>query len=146
MGLASLIGQPAQHGGPWRDSRPGLRLPAEASTVTSRPQKRTALRDEENRPAPPSRHTNANAVIGPTPSRRWRGTLAPCRCRAAAPSRRRGSSNRSSSTPSIASAVCTCPLHLHPARRRQVLLAQLLQPRKALGGTQRPTPNAGVPW
>ena len=33
----------------------------------SRPANRTALREEENRPAPPSQQVNASPVIGPTP-------------------------------------------------------------------------------
>jgi hypothetical protein len=53
--------------GPCRDSRPGLRLPSEECTVTSSPTNRTALRDEVNRPAPPSQAHNARPVIGPTP-------------------------------------------------------------------------------
>ena len=47
------------------------------------PAKRTALRAEENRPAPPSEQVNANAVIGPTPYRRAVSTFAPVRWRAA---------------------------------------------------------------
>jgi hypothetical protein len=35
--------------------------------VMSSPAKRTALREEANRSAPPSQQHNASAVIGPTP-------------------------------------------------------------------------------
>ena len=43
----------------------------------SRPTKRTALRDEENRPAPPNQQVNASAVIGPTPYRASASVFAP---------------------------------------------------------------------
>jgi hypothetical protein len=45
--------------------------------VTSSPANRTALRAEENRPAPPSQQHSASAVIGPTPYSRAVSTLAP---------------------------------------------------------------------
>src|SRR5260370_897221 len=49
----------------------------------SSPANRTALREEENRPAPPSQQVIASAVTGPTPYSRAARTLAPVRCRAA---------------------------------------------------------------
>ena len=52
----------------------------------SRPANRTALRAEENRPAPPSQHVNASPVIGPTPYNRSASTRGPCMCRAVASS------------------------------------------------------------
>ena len=50
----------------------------------SRPANRTALREEENRQAPPSQQVIASAVTGPTPYSRAASTLAPVRLRAAA--------------------------------------------------------------
>ena len=49
----------------------------------SSPANRTALREEENRPAPPSQQVIASAVTGPTPYSRAASTLAPVRLRAA---------------------------------------------------------------
>jgi hypothetical protein len=49
----------------------------------SSPVNRTALRAEENRPAPTGRQVSASAVSGPTPYSRPARTFAPCRCRAA---------------------------------------------------------------
>ena len=45
--------------------------------MTSSPANRTALREEENRPAPPSQQVIASAVTGPTPYSRSASTLAP---------------------------------------------------------------------
>src|SRR6185312_3965076 len=50
----------------------------------SSPVNRTALREEENRSAPPSQQVSTNAVTGPTPYSRAARTFAPVRCRAAA--------------------------------------------------------------
>ena len=52
----------------------------------SSPANRTALREEENRPAPPSQQVIARPVTGPTPYSRAASTLASVRCRAAASS------------------------------------------------------------
>ena len=54
VGLAGLIDASAQPGGACRDRYPGGCLLSEEDTVMSRPVNRTALRDEENPPAPPS--------------------------------------------------------------------------------------------
>src|SRR6266568_2876012 len=72
--------------GPCRDSRPGGPLRSEDQTVTSSPANRTALREEENRPAPPSQQVIASPVTGPAPYSRSASTLAPDRLRAAASS------------------------------------------------------------
>jgi hypothetical protein len=63
--------------GPCRDSRPGERLESEQETVMSSPANRTALREEENRPAPASQQIIASAVTGPTPYSRAARTFAP---------------------------------------------------------------------
>jgi hypothetical protein len=77
----------------------------------SSPANRTALREEENRPAPPSQQVSASAVTGPTPYSRAASTLAPVRDRAAASSRCRSTSTRPSRKASMPSAVpaCSCP-------------------------------------
>jgi len=49
----------------------------------SSPANRTALREEENRPAPPSQQVSASAANGPAPYSRAASTLAPVSCRAA---------------------------------------------------------------
>ena len=54
VGLAGLITAQRSTGGPCRDSRPGRPLRSEDQTVMSSPVNRTALREEENRSAPPS--------------------------------------------------------------------------------------------
>src|SRR5207244_696553 len=74
----------------------------------SSPANRTALREEENRPAPPSQQVMASAVTGPTPYSRSASTLAPVRPRAASSSRCRSTSRRASSAASMPSAVSTC--------------------------------------
>ena len=53
--------------------------------MTSSPANRTALRLEENRPAPPSQQVIASAASGPTPYSRSASTRAPVRRRAACP-------------------------------------------------------------
>ena len=45
--------------------------------MTSSPANRTALREEENRQAPPSQQVIASAVTGPTPYSRAASTLRP---------------------------------------------------------------------
>src|SRR5271165_6574959 len=67
-----------------------------------------ALREEENRPAPPSQQVIASPVTGPTPYSRSASTLAPVRLRAAASSRRRSTPRRASSPASMSKAVATC--------------------------------------
>jgi hypothetical protein len=74
----------------------------------SRPANRTALREEENRPAPPSQAVIARAVTGPTPYSRAVSSFAPVRCRAVSTSRRRSSSRCSSRQVSMSRAVATC--------------------------------------
>ena len=108
VGLAFLITAQRSTGGPCRDSRPGDRLPSEEYTVMSSPANRTALREEENRPAPPSQQVIASAVIGPTPYSRPARTLALARCRAAVSSRCRTACIRASSASITSSAVATC--------------------------------------
>ena len=79
--------------------------------MTSSPANRTALREEENRPAPPSQQVIASAVTGPTPYSRAASTFAPLRCRAASSSWCRSSCSlvsRASMT-SSAVAICSCP-------------------------------------
>jgi hypothetical protein len=49
----------------------------------SSPVNRTALAEEENRPAPPSQQVSASAVTGPAPYSRAAATFAPTRWRAA---------------------------------------------------------------
>jgi len=46
-------------GGPWRDRRPGARLPSLEQAVMPGPANRTALRAQENRPAPPGQQVTA---------------------------------------------------------------------------------------
>jgi hypothetical protein len=94
--------------GPCRDSRPGERLESEQETVMSSPANRTALREEENRPAPASQQIIASAVTGPTPYSRAARTFAPVRCRAAANSSCRTTSSGASRAPVISRAVATC--------------------------------------
>ena len=52
----------------------------------SSPANRTAWREEENRPAPPSQQVSASAVTGPAPYSRAASAFAPARCRAASSS------------------------------------------------------------
>jgi hypothetical protein len=56
-------------------------LRSEDQTVTSSPANRTALRAEENRPAPASQQVIASAVTGPTPYSRAARTFAPAAAR-----------------------------------------------------------------
>jgi hypothetical protein len=79
--------------------------------VISSPANRTALREEENRPAPARQLVPASAVTGLTPYSRAASTLAPVRLRAAASSSRRTTSSLASSAPVIsrAAATCSCP-------------------------------------
>src|SRR5215472_14159302 len=107
-------------GGPCRDSRPGGPLRSEDQTVTSSPANRTALREEENRPAPPSQQVSASAVTGPTPYSRAASTLAPARCRAASSSWCRTECSRASRAAVISRAVATCSC---PAGDRQAAAA-----------------------
>ncbi len=79
MGLAGLIHRPAQHGLSLPGQPPGWPLRSDDQTVTSSPVNRTALREEENRPAPPSQQVSASAVTGPAPYSRAAGTFAPMR-------------------------------------------------------------------
>jgi hypothetical protein len=65
--LAASNSSQRRTSGPCRDRRPGLRLLSEERTVMSRPTNLTALREDENRFAPPSQATGARLVIGPTP-------------------------------------------------------------------------------
>src|SRR5690348_7180617 len=95
-------------GGPCRDSRPGRPLRSEDQTVMSSPVNRTALREEENRSAPPSQQVSGNAVTGPTPYSRAARTFAPVRCRAAASTCLRSASMRASRAASMSTAVATC--------------------------------------
>ena len=74
----------------------------------SSPVNRTALREEENRSAPPSQQVSANAVTGPTPYSRAARTFAPVRCRAAASTCLRSASMRASRAASMSTAVATC--------------------------------------
>ena len=108
VGLAASYTAQRSTSGPCRDSRPGGPLRSEDQTVTSSPANRTALREEENRPAPPSQQVIASAVTGPTPYSRAARTLAPVRLRAAASSRCRSTSRRASSPASMSRAVATC--------------------------------------
>src|SRR5215472_9691162 len=95
-------------GGPCRDSRPGGPLRSEDQTVMSSPVNRTALREEENRPAPPSQQVSASAAIGPTPYNRSASTLAPVSSRAVSRSCLRSGPSRASMAASMSSAVATC--------------------------------------
>ena len=74
----------------------------------SSPANRTALREDENRPAPPGRQVIASAVTGPTPYSRAQSSLAPVRCRAVSTSRRRSSSRYPSRQAGMSRAVATC--------------------------------------
>ena len=67
----------------------------------SSPANRTALRAEENRPAPPSQQHKASAVMGPTPYSCPASARAPRSCPAAFTSCRR----RASSSPSVTSSI-----------------------------------------
>ena len=108
----------------------------------SSPANRTALREEENRPAPPSQQVSASAVAGPTPYSRSASTFAPVRCRAASSSRRRKTSSRASSAASMSSAVatCTCPA----GDRWQAAAARSASRSRPVRSA--PWPRAGAPW
>ena len=67
----------------------------------SSPANRTALREEENRPALPSQQVIASAATGPTPYSRAARTFAPVRLREASSSSRRSTSSRASRAPSM---------------------------------------------
>jgi hypothetical protein len=106
--LSGLVQQPRQD----RRSLPGRfgaadRLLSEVLTVTSSPVKRTAPREEDPRPAPPSQHVKATAVTGPTPYSSLRSSRDPrirraiwVICQAV------GSSSASSRPICIATATC----------------------------------------
>ena len=81
--LAGLLDGPAQHRRPLPGQPPGRALAAEEDMVMSSPANRTAWREEENRPAPPSQQVIASAVTGPAPDSRAASAVAPARCRAA---------------------------------------------------------------
>ena len=76
--------------------------------MTSNPANRTALRAQENRPAPPSQQVNANAVIGPTPYNRSVSSRAPRRCRAMATRSCRSPVSCVSVAASMSSATSVC--------------------------------------
>src|SRR5271165_5175790 len=101
-----------------------------------------ALREEENRPAPPSQQVIASPVTGPTPYSRSASTLAPDRLRAAASSRRRSTPRRASSPASMSKAVATCSC---PAGDR---CAAAAAPSACRSRSVRsaPSPSAGAPW
>ena len=136
--------QPAQRstGGPCRDSRPGGPLRSEDQTVMSSPANRTALREEENRPAPPSQQVIASAVTGPTPYSRAASTFAPVRLRAASSSRCRSTSRRASSAASMSRAVATCSC---PAGDRCAAAAARSACRSCGRCAARPRPAPGRP-
>src|SRR6266436_6525207 len=108
----------------------------------SSPANRTAWREEENRPAPPSQQVSASPVTGPTPYSRSASTLAPDRLRAAASSRCRSTSRRASSPASMSRAVatCSCPAGDRCAAAAARSAASSRSVRSA------PSPSAGAPW
>ena len=122
-------------------SRPGGPLRSEDQTVTSSPANRTALREEENRPAPPSQQVIASPVTGPTPYSRSASTFAPVRLRAAASSRCRSTSRRASRAASMSKAVATCSC---PAGDRCAAAAARSACRSR-SVRSAPSPSAGAP-
>ena len=134
-------GTSAAPAGPAGTGARGERLPSEEYTVTSSPANRTALREEQNRSAPPSQQHRASAVIGPTPysrlDQRLGARAGAGRCRS---SRRRRSSRCASS-------------HLQHRHgdgdlqlpgRRELLGGDLTQPLPALVGADPPLPSASA--
>ncbi len=107
----------------------------------SSPANRTALREEENRPAPPSQQVIASAATGPTPYRRAASTFAPARCRAASRSWWRSAPARASMAASMSRAVATCSC---PAGDRCAAAAAAARPGPARCAA-RPRPAAGRP-
>ena len=110
--------------------------------MTSSPANRTAWREEENRPAPPSQQVIASAVTGPTPYSRAASTFAPARCRAASSSSCRSSSSRVSRTSVTSSAVATCSC---PAGDKWAAAATRSAARPC-SVRSVPSPRAGAPW
>src|SRR6516225_10738366 len=129
-------------GGPCRDSRPGGPLLSEDQTVMSSPVNRTALREEENRPAPASQQVSASAVTGPTPYSRAASTFAPVRCRAASSSRARSTSMRASVAAIMSTAVATCSC---PAADR-CAAAAARSPARPASVRNAPSASGGAPW
>ena len=76
--------------------------------MTSSPANRTALRAEENRPAPPSQQVSASAVTGPTPYSRCRQDLRAGQVPGRVQQPCRTASRRASSAASMSRAVATC--------------------------------------
>src|SRR5205814_9139266 len=70
VGLAGLIDHPAQYLRSLAGHVPGGALAIGAVTVTPSPANRTALRQANNRPAPPSPQAIATAASAPTPCSR----------------------------------------------------------------------------
>src|SRR5437016_2111748 len=99
----------------------------------SSPANRTAWREEENRPAPPSQQVIASAVTGPAPYSRAASAFAPARCRAASSSWCRTTCSRASSASVTSRAVATCSC---PAADRQAATAAR-SPAMPLPGAQR---------
>src|SRR5229473_1062900 len=108
----------------------------------SSPANRTALREDENRPAPASQQVIASAVTGPTPYSRAARTFAPARCRAACSSWCRSTCSRVSraSITSSAVATCSCPAGDRCAAAAARSAARPCPVRSA------PSPRAGAPW
>src|SRR5208283_3945020 len=108
VGLAGLIGHPAQDLRALPGQVPGRALAVGGIDGDIQPANRTALREEENRPAPPSQQVIARPASGPTPYSRACSARAPARCRAACSSCWRSVSIRASIAASMSSAVATC--------------------------------------
>ena len=107
----------------------------------SSPANRTALREEENRPAPASQQVIASPVTGPTPYSRAASALAPARCRAASVSWCRTTCSRASSASITSSAVATCSC---PAGDR-CAAAAARSPATPFPVRSAPSPRAGAP-
>jgi hypothetical protein len=107
----------------------------------SSPVNRTALREEENRSAPPSQAHNASEVIGPTPKMASLSVRAPLTCRDAASSDRRSRSRCSANVSIMDRAVLTwsrptaesCSSTMDINRARELRITP-------------DSPNAVVPW
>ncbi len=102
----------------------------------SGPANRTALRAEENRPAPPSQQVSASAVSGPTPYSSRARTRAPFMCRAVSSSWRRIAWSWSSRQVIMASA------RQRPARRAARLPVTGARPRPRASTASRPRGGA----
>ncbi len=108
----------------------------------SSPVNRTALREEENRPAPPSQQVSASPVTRPAPYSRAASAFAPASCQAVWVSWWRSGPSWASVAASTSTAVATCSC---PAADRCAAAAARSASRP--GSVRNAcSPSGGAPW